>query len=577
MTDIAVIILVFAIIFIIAFVILPAWRQHHDKDSTLSLRTQNRNEAVINDALKQLNCRGRWSDDGADRIVRYDYQNGHFRIRLSRESPYARVFYLFFYDTGIDNLEIVRSLCNQCNLNTENCRIVYTVNQEKGLVDLHIICGVLLSEGPAHEVLSRTMSSMFSWQALFARRMDELTSGESSDARQNDVEKNVAQAARELYLLREQEIMHQDAGPSWRENKQDTLKLGHLLSVVMDLKNIQPIAMNVDTDDGRTVVQGEQVPAYDLATVLIADGAFVRQSALLELTFTSVVRPGVERHLVIHLQSEQGDDTALYYRITLTLVPLAVEPNIPVKSLANRPQTKSLLMAYDLTDSQKRVEEFRYMWKEALQKTKRGQENELTEGEKLISKCVDPHVGYNLYRGHALMLQKRYYEALAHLNDAYASLKGSFDKLSRSERARFYEVSYYIGFCYNNLHQYEHALYYLEQVAPLHRITYTEEYINCLVNSGDVRAMNIIDSLLAEVGNPFAIDDDTEHDKATESFVRFLYRRKAYLYVAQEAYDEAERLLKKMLDDPESSDFALNELAYLQKRKSTNSHITPSE
>ena len=32
-------------------------------------------------------------------------------------------------------------------------------------------------------------------------------------------------------------------------------------------------------------------------------------------------------------------------------------------------------------------------------------------------------------------------------------------------------------------------------------------------------------------------------------------------------YDDAEKLLKQMLDEPDSSDFALQELAYIQKNK----------
>lgn len=39
------------------------------------------------------------------------------------------------------------------------------------------------------------------------------------------------------------------------------------------------------------------------------------------------------------------------------------------------------------------------------------------------------------------------------------------------------------------------------------------------------------------------------------------------MLVAMQRYDEAERLLKQMLDNPQNSDFALKELAYIQKNK----------
>lgn len=39
------------------------------------------------------------------------------------------------------------------------------------------------------------------------------------------------------------------------------------------------------------------------------------------------------------------------------------------------------------------------------------------------------------------------------------------------------------------------------------------------------------------------------------------------MLVREKKYDEAEQLLKQLLDDPENSSFALNELAYIQKMK----------
>ena len=53
-----------------------------------------------------------------------------------------------------------------------------------------------------------------------------------------------------------------------------------------------------------------------------------------------------------------------------------------------------------------------------------------------------------------------------------------------------------------------------------------------------------------------------------EHLYNFLSQRKAYLLVSTGNYEEAERLLKMMLDSADNSDFALKELAYIQKNKS---------
>ena len=65
-------------------------------------------------------------------------------------------------------------------------------------------------------------------------------------------------------------------------------------------------------------------------------------------------------------------------------------------------------------------------------------------------------------------------------------------------------------------------------------------------------------------------DDDApskEADATLASFLSFLRRRKSYVLIECKRYDEAEKLLKSMLNDPSSSDYAINELAYLQKIK----------
>ena len=108
---------------------------------------------------------------------------------------------------------------------------------------------------------------------------------------------------------------------------------------------------------------------------------------------------------------------------------------------------------------------------------------------------------------------------------------------------------------------------------PLRRVTYTEEYINILVNSHDFRAIDVINGLLTELENAQAIDDaEDSPQEHMIGFVNFLKRRKAYVYIDLERYDEAEKLLKKMLDEPENSDFAISELAYIRKLKDRNAN-----
>ena len=126
-------------------------------------------------------------------------------------------------------------------------------------------------------------------------------------------------------------------------------------------------------------------------------------------------------------------------------------------------------------------------------------------------------------------------------------------------REQFYELCYLLGFCHHELGAYAKAYYYLDIIFPLRRIAFTEEYINVLVNNGDFRALSIINTLLMSLA-----DSSVQQQSTLHSFINFLRRRKAYVLIDRQQYAEAKLLLKQLLEEPESSDYALRELAYLQ-------------
>ena len=99
--------------------------------------------------------------------------------------------------------------------------------------------------------------------------------------------------------------------------------------------------------------------------------------------------------------------------------------------------------------------------------------------------------------------------------------------------------------------------------------------MNCLVNSKDFRAIYVINGILDALPKPEdSSDEDEENSESTPKedpnlvvFKNFLRRRKAYVLVDLKMWDEAEKLLQELLQEPANADFALSELAYLQKQK----------
>ncbi len=63
------------------------WSKDKKDNDDLS---QSNSKAIVTEALKNLNCTVAWEKDETDLIGKYDYQSGHFRLRIKSESAIYR-------------------------------------------------------------------------------------------------------------------------------------------------------------------------------------------------------------------------------------------------------------------------------------------------------------------------------------------------------------------------------------------------------------------------------------------------------------------------------------------------------
>ena len=110
---------------------------------------------------------------------------------------------------------------------------------------------------------------------------------------------------------------------------------------------------------------------------------------------------------------------------------------------------------------------------------------------------------------------------------------------------------------------YEKALFFLEIVRPLNNITYNIEYINCLANSRDIRAIYTIHNEL----NQLAQLRESEITDSIIFYHNFLRRRRAYTFVDMGRLDDAEEAFKEMLNEGANKEYAKGELEYIQELK----------
>lgn len=123
----------------------------------------------------------------------------------------------------------------------------------------------------------------------------------------------------------------------------------------------------------------------------------------------------------------------------------------------------------------------------------------------------------------------------------------------------FYYSSYNVGFCLMELDKPHTAAYYLELASHSMNYLHIQEYINCLSNSQDPQALEVIEDVMKRSPRP-------ESEDGVEDWnfhMAFLKRRKTYVLIDLKRYDDARKLLTEMLNDSLCAEFANNELNYL--------------
>lgn len=528
-------------------------------------RTMARNRRIVSHALRSLNCDYHWEKSKDSKLVRFDFQSGHFTIRLDSNHPYVRLVYPFFCETEMENADIVRLLCNKFNLDAHLVRFLYTVDGKTNQVGMHMGCDLLLYDHNAVFVLSDAMTDIFGWQLSFSRQLRDLEQQKQRNG-VGDVELTGGQIARELFLIREQELSHQRVAKGWRGSDKMSITLRQWMDEAFGLDDFTAEKLLFTLPEARELTDAEAINGLDLSQIMIADGKFKADNVMFLLTFSQAKAPKEKREVVFLMQQQGTSEHTLYYRVTATLLSIGVSPGTPVRSKSNVPESRSALIGFDVQPDSRRLSEFEYISKEAQAKLEEGKIEEMTADERIIADCTNGSVALRLYQGRRFFMAGRWLEALQWLGDAFAYLHRHVAELSAMQRDSFFEVCYMMGFCHTELRQYAKAYYYLAFTLGINRVNYTEEYINCLANSHDYRALPFIEGML---NNLQQISEENGEDgnlpEELDGFQHFLIRRKAYVLIDMNRLDEASKLLMTMLDDPENGNFALTELSYIQR------------
>lgn len=367
------------------------------------------------------------------------------------------------------------------------------------------------------------------------------------------------------YLSEELEFQNQKEGFQWRASRDHTVILGTMLNRIFDIRKedlfrLYVVYMQRDGQIGKEIIQPDTIWNFDLCKAMADEehpGMFYNQVTLC----ISYARMETDNTVLIHLKENGGDEQIRFIRASIMRTISTEEGDVSFSATRNQPETCSILFAYDLTDPQKRIAEFEKKVKKVAEKYAKGKELDMDETA-LIAK-IAPEVGWNYSWGHEAFNEKRYWDALLYLENAFYLLKEKFfdDTLSDEGLDVFYHCCYLIGFCYDEMKLYQKAYYYLSFVWPLNNITYNYEYINCLVHGKDPRAIQEIDDELEQLADL----KNEEITEETSGYFCFLLRRRAYVLTDMNRLDEAEELLKKLLKTDDRTEYIQGELDYIRQ------------
>ena len=310
--------------------------------------------------------------------------------------------------------------------------------------------------------------------------------------------------------------------------------------------------------------EDDDIANFPLSALLIADGKFVHSWVGVELTYHDDSGDGVSHNLGIHLDSEMTTPSVLYYRVTLTLMPVFVPPVVSPVLLPKPGDCHTFVAGYELVPTKQQTDAINYQWHEAREKFKSGGESQLTATQRVLAHCEQPDLTQYIYLGRQRYLERRFFDALSPLGAAYERYAARYDQMGADERRSYYEVCYLLGSCYYHLRRFEIAHFYLFQTLSINNLVYTMQYVNCMVSMGNCDALRFIDSSLANLKRSM---DMGSLNSNCLNFYYFLQRRKVEFLLNAHRVDEAEQLLHTMLDGNPNSDFAIERLAEIQKEK----------
>lgn len=382
------------------------------------------------------------------------------------------------------------------------------------------------------------------------------------------------------WIYREHEIYEQKEKGSFRTSRESRITLGEILSHTFNIKEEEISQLCINNEGHITQIEDQpRIWQWDLLSPYLPN----EEKTILSdkhIFYTLLYRDATPNEkyfdkskfnasgsIMIHTFSAgKYKDSTSYIDVTICAPMFTHTKQIQHKLRQDYIHYKNFSIAYDYKAPSQALAEYKFL-KEEVESHPKEKPSRLSEKEWALLQNITEDIGNEFYWGKKAFNECRYLDAILYFENIYLSLCNRWYKkgLSSKEMNLLTETAFLIGFSYNDLKLYDKAYQYLELAARSNSKTqkYKKEFINCLVNSKNLLSIIYIDDYLQDIKN-ISTKERSEEDY---NFFFFLLRRKAYILIEMDQYEDAEYILKRLLEEDPDNEIVLHELAFIQTQK----------
>jgi len=508
--------------------------------------------------FKELGVEIKASTEEKDRYI-VGYQGGNYEFVFGKQNHFIRINYYGFYSCSKKDLEAAYIVANTINLNRGHWTCFLSQSEEVSETPISAdLCYLFAAQGSVKicaEALRTLLPMCFDYAREFNAEMERMLKEEES------VSEHHADGVfnQQMQLIRNRrEIGHSHAELEEEYPLKENQTLSGFLKLFQDVDFGCMSQMKILVgNDVEQVTDLNEIANFDIREYI------KNHPHRMKLDNMTLLVEFEKENLVINMKKvSRESEKTLFFRFSVmrtgSLMDVEHE-KINASSIGFNG-----MLEVRLTTENEDYWEAKYIVDDALDKWNNGKAKELTDEQRMIVSCVSPSTRMDMYWA------KKYYnkgcllQSLPYFKRILYEIKLQKSTPDSELRDLYNEMNFYIGFIYMDLKMYETAYHYLHIAQRGSSIPAIEEFINCLCNVRDWDALAYIRDIYERALNSLKEAGD-EADDALIYIYRFTKRRLVYRLIVNDDLEEAELMLKEMIDNGEDAGFAKMELEYIKK------------